>query len=94
MIAALAAVDILFLGPYDLSTDLGCPGDFEAAPFKEAVEKVKLACANHGKVAGIHQVDPDADALNSRLSDGFGFVAYGTDIIALRHALKGATDFL
>jgi 2-dehydro-3-deoxyglucarate aldolase len=91
-IAALPTVDALFLGPYDLSTDLGCPGDFEAARFREAIEKVKSACSDSGKVIGIHQVETNLTTLRSRLSEGFGFIAYGTDILALRHALKGASD--
>jgi 2-keto-3-deoxy-L-rhamnonate aldolase RhmA len=93
-IAALPTVDALFLGPYDLSTDLGCPGDFEVAPFCEAIEKVKSACLDNGKVVGIHQVETNLDTLQSRLSEGFGFIAYGTDILALRHALKGAPDLV
>ena len=92
-IAALPAVDALFLGPYDLSTDLGFPGDFESAPFREALLQVKSACIRHGKVLGIHQVEPDPGALQSRISDGFGFVAYGTDIVAARTGLKGASKF-
>jgi 2-dehydro-3-deoxyglucarate aldolase len=93
-IAALPTVDAIFLGPYDLSTDLGCPGDFEAPAFCEAVEKVKSACLNNGKVIGIHQVETDLKALQSRLTEGFGFVAYGTDILAMRSALNGATNLV
>jgi 2-keto-3-deoxy-L-rhamnonate aldolase RhmA len=86
-IAALPEVDALFLGPYDLSADLGHPGDFTHPQVTEAMAQVRLACASHGKVAGIHQVQPDPAELRARLKEGYGFIAYGTDIIALRTAL-------
>jgi 2-dehydro-3-deoxyglucarate aldolase len=92
-ISALPYVDGLFIGPYDLSVNLGCPGDLDAKPFQEAIDAVKSACADADKVLGIHQVDPDADALRARIDSGFGFVAYGTDILAMRGALSGALEF-
>ena len=93
-IAALPSVDGIFLGPYDLSTSLGCPGDFYSQPFINAVETVRSACRANRKALGIHQVEPVADELHNRFDDGFSFVAYGTDILALRAGLAGAIDFI
>jgi len=87
-IVALAEVDALFLGPYDLSASLGRRGDFSTPTFEGAVSAVRKTCTDHGKAAGIHQVEPDADALGARIEEGFGFIAYGTDMIAMRSALK------
>ena len=86
-IAAIPGVDGLFLGPYDLSADLGTPGNFETPEFLAARDKIKQACANQNKIVGIHQVEPDPDKLEQRIAEGFRFIAYATDIIALRHAL-------
>lgn len=88
-IAALEAIDALFIGPYDLSADLGSPGDFTAATFAEALYNFRAACKQAGKPMGIHQVDPDADELSARLQEGYRFIAYGTDTIAARKALAG-----
>jgi 2-keto-3-deoxy-L-rhamnonate aldolase RhmA len=88
-IAALPQVDGLFFGPYDLSADLGAPGDFTTAAFAEALEKVKAACRLHGKAAGGHQVAPDPNELGKRVEEGFRLVAYGTDVLAMRQALSG-----
>jgi len=88
-IAALAEVDALFFGPYDLSADLGAPGDFTTAAFAAALDSVKAACAKHGKPAGGHQIAPDLAALKKLVDGGFRFLAYGTDLIVLRHALDG-----
>ena len=40
-------------------------------------------------MAGAHQVTPDLAALGRLLGDGFRFIAYGTDSVAVRHALGG-----
>jgi 2-keto-3-deoxy-L-rhamnonate aldolase RhmA len=89
MLAALPAVDALFFGPYDLSADLGDPGNFTTPEFKGALDAVKAAAAKHKKAAGGHQVAPDPNELKARMAEGFRFLAYGTDIIAMRHALAG-----
>jgi len=87
-IAALPSVDAIFLGPYDLSADLGTPGDFQNEAFLKAIRDVKAACLENGKAAGIHQVAPDLNQLQDKIDEGFGFVAYSTDLIAMRHALN------
>ncbi len=91
-IAALPEVDALFLGPYDLSASLGAAGDFTSEAFHRAVAQVRAACATHGKALGIHQVATDSAQLDQQLADGARFVAYGTDAIAIRTALKAVTD--
>ena len=92
-IAALTEVDALFLGPYDLSASLGSRGDFWTPAFEDAIATVRKTCATHGKAAGIHQVEPDPDALRARIDEGFGFIAYGTDMIAMRAALTLPESF-
>ncbi|PPR11123.1 MAG: 5-keto-4-deoxy-D-glucarate aldolase [Alphaproteobacteria bacterium MarineAlpha11_Bin1] len=87
-IASLDFVDALFFGPYDLSADLGTPGDFTAKTFLEARATVKEAARQHGKAAGGHQVVTDPKSLAQMVEDSFTFIAYGTDMIALRAALK------
>jgi 2-dehydro-3-deoxyglucarate aldolase len=91
-LAALPMVDALFFGPYDLSADLGAPGDFTTPEFAAALTAIQDACTRHGKAAGGHQVAPDAAELAQRIEDGFRLLAYGTDMIAMRHALAGFRD--
>jgi 2-dehydro-3-deoxyglucarate aldolase len=85
-IAAIDHVDGIFLGPYDLSADLDDAGNFEMASFREAIQTVQIACERHGKALGIHQVEPEPAALRDRKEQGFKMIAYGTDVIAIRHA--------
>lgn len=93
-IAALESVDALFLGPYDLSASLGTAGDFTTAEFAAAIETVRMACERHSKALGIHQVAPVLADLEGKLSQGYRFIAYGTDVIAMRHAFSGLRNLI
>ena len=52
-IAALPGVDVLFVGPADLSLGLGKFGQPEAPEVTAVLKQVAEACGRHGKVAGI-----------------------------------------
>ncbi len=52
-IAAEPHVDVLFVGPNDLSQALGVPGHYDDPRYRAAVEKVGAAAREHGKAAGI-----------------------------------------
>ena len=52
-IAALPGVDILFVGPGDLTLGLGKFGEIGAPDIVAVVAEVAAACARHGKIAGI-----------------------------------------
>jgi 2-keto-3-deoxy-L-rhamnonate aldolase RhmA len=91
-LAALPYVDALFFGPYDLSADLGDAGNFTTPAFHAALESVKASCAKHGKAAGGHQVAPVLTDLKARIAEGFRFLAFGTDVNAMRYALGGIKD--
>ena len=47
------------------------------------------ACRNAGIAPGIHQIEPDFEALIARQNEGYRFIAFGTDMIAVRQAFKG-----
>lgn len=48
-IAAIDGVDLLFVGPSDLSQALGVTGDFTHARCLDAVDRIAAACRAHGK---------------------------------------------
>lgn len=52
-IASTEGLDLLLVGPADLSQSLGVRGDFTHPLLREAVERVAGACAKHGKAWGI-----------------------------------------
>jgi len=87
-LAGLPDVDALFLGPYDLSASIGVPGDFESGTFKEMVNRVLSACRENKVASGVHQVDLSPAQLEARIAEGHRFIAYGTDILAIRKGLS------
>ncbi len=63
-IAAIDGVDLLFIGPSDLSQELGVPGQFLHPRCLEAIDKVAAACRRHGKTWGAVTTTPEhADML-------------------------------
>lgn len=52
-IAALPGVDVLFVGPGDLSIGLGKPGQSDDVEVLAVMRRVVEACRRHGKPAGI-----------------------------------------
>jgi len=53
-IAATAGVDGLYIGPGDLSVDLGIPGQWPAPVMLDAIRAAAVACRKHGKILGCH----------------------------------------
>lgn len=77
-IAAVDGVDVLFVGPGDLSTNMGAMGNPGAKHVQEAISSVRKAAASTGKASGIlAPVKADADRY---LADGFTMVAVGSDL--------------
>lgn len=76
-IAAIDGVDVLFVGPLDLSVSLGIPRQFDHPEFLSALERVSKAAEKHGKSAGILIMAPDQ--ITARKEMGYTFLAYGSD---------------
>ncbi len=89
-IAAIDGVDVLFVGPADLSTSLGVPGQLDSAPFLAALERVARAAHGAGKAAGILTGDPAATAWYH--DHGFSFVSVASDSALLRAAAQHAAN--
>lgn len=79
---------MLFIGPRDLSHDLGFPGDTTAPAFVEALETVLAAGNRHGKACGL--LVNDGAAAAERLEQGWTFVAIGSDSTLLAAASRSA----
>ncbi len=58
-IAAVPDVDLLFVGPADISQVLGVPGDFENPRCLETIENIARACQEAGKPWGIVPRGPE-----------------------------------
>jgi len=92
-IAALEDVDLLFVGPSDLSLALGIPGQFHDDRLWEAISTVAAACKKHGKHWGA--VVPDPESARRAMDLGCRIPTVGNDVIALRRgiaAMQSAFD--
>ena len=76
-IAAVDGVDVLFVGPMDLTVSLGIAGQLERPEYKAACAKVVDAANRHGKASGVLLFD--GKGLTSSFDEGFTFVGIGSD---------------
>lgn len=76
-IAAVDGVDVLFIGPLDLSVSMGIPKEYESLDFLSACRKVKKAADKFNKACGILILD-EADIPKTR-EEGIRFIACGSD---------------
>lgn len=81
-IAAIEGVDLLFIGPADLSQSLGVQGQRNHPKVWEGIEAVAKACKKHGKHWGVVPLDPP---YAERCYDtGCRMITFGNDVGALR----------
>jgi 2-dehydro-3-deoxyglucarate aldolase/4-hydroxy-2-oxoheptanedioate aldolase len=86
--AATDGVDVLFVGPADLSHSLGIPGQFSDPRYQEALKRVVAACRTHGKAAGILLYDHAS--FKPHLDLGYTFVGIGADVSYVNEGIKAA----
>lgn len=84
-IAAVEGVDVVFVGPLDLSTNLGTPGDFTSPAFRDAVARVGEAARTAGKAAGIFSGHDELTQL--AIDEGFQVISYTADFAIYQIAL-------
>lgn len=84
-IAALDGVDCVFIGPADLSADMGYPGQADHPEVEAAIAAALPAIAEAGAAPGILAFDAATTA--RYLSYGATFIGVGADVTGLRDAL-------
>lgn len=89
-LAALDGVDVLFVGPGDLSHAMGCFGQLDDPGFRAAVRRVVDAAEAAGKAAGILVSRPDQVA--AAQEDGFRMIGVGSDSTLLVQAAQAAVS--
>ncbi len=91
-IAAVPGVDVLFIGPYDLSANLGVFGDIESRPVQEAIERVLSVAREAGVAVGYYA--SDEKEARRQLDRGMQFVAVGSDVRFLSVAAAEAYRYI
>ncbi len=87
-IAAVPGIDLLFVGPGDLASALGQPGNVEGPEMERARRYIVEVCTKSGKHAGIFAYSGELAA--QHLTEGFTFVALGNDVKFLGESIASA----
>jgi 2-keto-3-deoxy-L-rhamnonate aldolase RhmA len=77
-IAAVPGIDVLLFGSFDLTTELGIPGQMGHQKLIDAYQTVGDACREHGKILGMGGINDNADAARY-IAMGSRFVLTGSD---------------
>jgi 4-hydroxy-2-oxoheptanedioate aldolase len=85
-IAAVEGVDVLFIGPADLSILSGVPGQFDHPRVQDAIRRVADAAKQAGKHWGT--TSPSAARTRQLLDQGARFVCQGCDIVLVKQGLE------
>lgn len=80
-ICRVPEIDVIFLGPYDMSQSLGVPGQTEHPLVEEAAEKVLRLTRRYHKIAGVFC--PSGGTARRREAQGFRYLTLGTDMSLL-----------
>ena len=91
-LASRPGVDVLFVGPQDLSVALDVPNQWEAPVMNDAIRRVVDAAERSGVVVGIQGRNPE---LASRwMAEGVRFVVMGTTLMLLTEAARNGVNEL
>ena len=77
-IIEVEGIDVLFIGPYDLSQSLGVPGQINHPIVEEKMNEIVLKCKERGKSVGTF-----ADTIENALkwkNSGIKYIAYSVDV--------------
>ncbi|MGF1650233.1 MAG: HpcH/HpaI aldolase/citrate lyase family protein [Hyphomicrobiaceae bacterium] len=85
-IAAVAGIDVLWVGHFDLTNFLGIPGQFDHPDYVAALDRVTAAARAHGK--GLGFMAADAATAQAYRARGFNMIAAGTDMACLVSGMR------
>lgn len=77
-VADVPGVDILFIGPYDLSQALGVPGEIEHPKVLEEMQKIIAVAKRKGKTIGVFADSPTQ--AQRWIEAGVQYIAYSVDV--------------
>lgn len=89
-LAAIPDVDLLFVGPADISQVLGIPGDFENPRCLDAIAGIARACADAGKPWGI--VPRGGDYAQRMIGWGCRMFVLGFDIHIVHAGIRATKE--
>ena len=89
-IAEIDGVDIIFIGPADLSHSLGVPGDFKNGKIRNTIRRAVKACNANGKYCGTSGLD--YNYMKELIAEGVRFITVSSDYGMIKKGLTEALD--
>lgn len=89
-IVAVDGIDVLFLGPYDMSQSLGIPGQVRDDRVEALMQEVCDRAADAGTVVGTYADDPEM--ARQWIAAGAQYVAIGVDGAVLTRAFEDVVE--
>lgn len=91
-LAARPGVDVLFVGPQDLSVALDVPNEWEAPVMDDAIRRVVTAAEKYGVTVGIQGRNVE---LSSRwMAEGVRFIVVGSTVLLIAQAARAGVNEL
>ena len=87
-ITKVDGLDALMIGPYDLSSSMGYPGQFDHPDVKKAIEKFNMVCNKNQMSSGLHIVPIEENRIVEAVKENYSFIAFGTDFNFMKASLK------
>ena len=91
-IASMKDVDLMWIGHFDLSADMGIAGQFDHPKFKAAIRKIVAACKKHDKSLG--RLVPEAKVGGALFKQGFDFICHSSDVWMMQTTMQAGAEKL
>jgi len=85
-ILAVDGIDVIFIGPNDLSISMGIPNQYTHPDFDTAIQRVIRTCDTHNVAVAIHLFDLQLAA--KWVKEGMRFVLHSMDTHTLREGFR------
>ena len=89
-IASLQGIDAIFVGPNDLSGDMGIPGQVDSGEVLRAMNAVAAAGKRYGKKTGV--ITSNEKLIMHCFRQGFSLISYSSELGLLLKASKNAVQ--
>jgi len=79
-------IDVIFIGPNDLSISIGIPGQYASPEFESAIKRVIGLCDSRGVAVAIHLFD--TELTGKWIKEGARFVLHTMDTQVMREGFR------
>lgn len=86
--------DAAMIGPWDLTADMGIPGQFESESYQEVLRYFLKECRRTKVAPGIHIPEPEPEKVLEMKKMGFRFLVYALDLSILTRACEAGINAL